>query len=84
MLQMSIFDDDDKRMTEIDDRCKDYRRLGSFFEPWYWQIQQEEYKYTILSHIDIDPLENIYDNIAYIKGAVATKLINEKNSFSFK
>ena len=63
---MSIFDDDDKRMTEIDDRCKDYRRLGSFFKPWYWQIQQEESKYTIISHIDIDQLENICDSIKWI------------------
>lgn len=65
MLQMSIFDDDDKRMSEIDDRCKDYRRLGSFFEPWYWNIQ-EDFEYTIVNHVDIDALENIYDNIKWI------------------
>ena len=63
---MSIFDDDDKRMSEIDDRCKDYRRLGSFFKPWYWQIQQEEFKYTVINHIDIDPLENMCDSIKWI------------------
>ena len=64
-MNLSIFDDDDKRMTEIDDRCKDYHRLGSFFKPWYWNIQ-EDFEYTVINHIDIDALENIYDNIQWI------------------
>ena len=64
-FNMSIFDDDDKRMTEIDDRCKDYRRLGSFFAPWYWDIQ-EKTEYSLLWHVDLDPLENLCDNIKWI------------------
>ena len=62
MFQLSIFDDDDKRMTEIDDRCKDYRRLGSFFKPWYWDIKS----YALLNHIDMDALENMCSNINWI------------------
>ena len=62
MFQLSIFDDDDKRMTEMDDRCKDYRRLGSFFKPWYWDIKS----YALLNHIDMDALENMCSNINWI------------------
>ena len=70
MVQMSIFDDDDKRMTEIDDRCKDYRRLGSFFKPWYWDIKRintESPEKTLMEYFDFDKLKELYENINWIK-----------------
>lgn len=70
MLQMSIFDDDDRRMAEIDDRCKDYRRLGSFFKPWYWDIKginTESQGKTLIEYFDLDKLKELYENINWIK-----------------
>ena len=37
-MHLSIFDNEDQHMEEIDQRCKDYSRLGSFFKHWYWDI----------------------------------------------
>lgn len=63
-MHLSIFDNEDQRMEEIDQRCKDYRRLGSFFKPWYWDIATDGglYKY-----FDIKKLEELSNKVTWIK-----------------
>ena len=62
-MHLSIFDDEDQRMEEIDQRCKDYRRLGSFFKPWYWGITDDE----LYKHFDIKKLEELSNKVTWIK-----------------
>ena len=63
-MHLSIFDDEDQRMEEIDQRCQDYRRLGSFFKPWYWDIATNSELYK---HFDIKKLEELSNKVTWIK-----------------
>lgn len=63
-MNLSIFDSEDQRMEEIDQRCKDYRRLGSFFKPWYWDIATDSELYK---HFDIKKLEELSNKVTWIK-----------------
>lgn len=63
-MNLSIFDNEDQRMKEIDQRCKDYRRLGSFFKPWYWDIATDSELYK---HFDIKKLEELSNKVTWIK-----------------
>ena len=74
---MSIFDDEDKRMTEIDDRCKDYHRLGSFFEPWFFQARSRE---TFIKYFYVDKLKDLCNNINWIKYDI---FINDKCNYNY-
>lgn len=62
-MHLSIFDNEDQRMEEIDQRCKDYRRLGSFFKPWYWEIDTGSELYK---HFDIKKLEELSNKVTWI------------------
>lgn len=63
-MNLSIFDNEDQRMEEIDQRCKDYRRLGSFFKPWYWDIAKDSELYK---HFDNKKLEELSNKVTWIK-----------------
>lgn len=66
-MVLSIFDDDDKRMAEIDERCKDSRRLGYFFKPWFWDMGRIVDMEKLYDHIDIEKLKSLSNDITWLK-----------------
>ena len=65
-MNLSIFDDDDKRMTEIDERTKDSRRLGSFFKPWFWDMGRTIDMEKLCDYINIEKLKEVTQDITWI------------------
>lgn len=63
-MNLSIFDSEEQHIKELDERCKDYHRLGSFFKPWYWDIADYSELYK---HFDIKKLEELSNKVTWIK-----------------
>ena len=77
-MSLSIFDDEDKRMTEIDERTKDSRRLGYFFKPWFWDIGTNRDTIKFFDNISTDKLKEVAEKVEWIKynNFIDTKRIN--------
>lgn len=72
----SLLDNEQDFMDKLDERVKDSMRLGSFFQPWFFQARSRE---TFIKYFDVNKLKDLCKNIDWIKYDI---FINDKCDYN--